>query len=88
MCPKLGRTKSMHVFMFTLIFLFGMPVLAVIGLGLIELSIEFFTSPPPGMGVVYRTTPVSDAITKALQSEEKIRHIRTRPRIEEEDSQD
>ena len=66
--------------LFPLFVLIGFPILVTIGLGLLELSIEFFTSPPPGMGIVYRDTHMSNRITRAILSDEPSRLIRTRPR--------
>ncbi|MCX6647118.1 MAG: hypothetical protein NTY09_12300 [bacterium] len=66
--------------LFPFFVLVGLPVLITIGLGLLELTIEFFTSPPPGMGIVYRDTRLSNSITRAILSDEPPRLIRTRPR--------
>jgi hypothetical protein len=58
----------------------GILILVILGQGLVELTIEFFTSPPPGMGIVYRDTDMSNRITRAILSDEAPRIIRTRPR--------
>lgn len=62
--------------------LLGLMVFGIIGWGLVEAAIELFTSPPPGMGVVYRTTNLSDAIERAFKKDSD--SVRTRPKPENE----
>ncbi len=63
---------------------FGLMVFGIIGWGLVEAAIELFTSPPPGMGVVYRTTSVSDAIARSFKKDSDSDSVRTRPKPENE----
>lgn len=62
--------------------LIGLVVFGIIGWGLVEVAIELFTSPPPGMGVVYRTTNLSDAIARAFKKDSD--SVRTRPKPDNE----
>lgn len=83
-CEDSGnRGLKMPGFYNLLIFsLFGLIVFGIIGWGLVEVTIEFFTNPPPGLGVVYRTTSVSDAIVRAIKEDYDSNSVRTRPKPE------
>jgi hypothetical protein len=59
----------LEIFVHIIFGLFGIMVFGIIGWGLVEAAIELFTNPPPGLGVVYRTTSVSDSIARSFKKD-------------------
>lgn len=56
----------MTIFSHILAFLIGAPIMCAIAWALGEVAVEFFTPPPPGKGIVYRDTCMTNRITREL----------------------